>query len=73
MVGTSRRLVEEEDIPQLSYLQAVVKETLRLYPPVPVTIRESRQSCKIGGRLRRAMQNNCGNQSLCNYERPSSV
>ncbi|CAK9322401.1 unnamed protein product [Citrullus colocynthis] len=49
VVGTSRRLVEEEDIPQLSYLQAVVKETLRHYPPVSVTIRESRQSCKIGG------------------------
>nr|URF53680.1 cytochrome P450 [Trichosanthes cucumerina] len=49
LVGTSGRLVEEEDIPQLPYLQAVVKETLRLHPPAPVIIRECRQSCKIRG------------------------
>lgn len=30
-------------------MQAVVKETLRLYPPGPVTTRECRQNCKING------------------------
>uniref|UniRef100_A0A7N2LAW6 Cytochrome P450 n=1 Tax=Quercus lobata TaxID=97700 RepID=A0A7N2LAW6_QUELO len=48
IVGKTR-LVEESDIPNLPYLQAVVKETLRLYPPGPVTTRECRQNCKING------------------------
>ncbi|KAA8520262.1 hypothetical protein F0562_014518 [Nyssa sinensis] len=48
VVGKSR-LVEESDIPSPPYLQAVVKEALRLYPPGPVTTRECRQHRKIQG------------------------
>ncbi|KAI5341672.1 hypothetical protein L3X38_009547 [Prunus dulcis] len=48
VVGNSR-LVGETDIPNLPYLQAVVKESLRLYPPCPVVIRKCRQNCKIKG------------------------
>uniref|UniRef100_A0A2N9HDI5 Cytochrome P450 n=1 Tax=Fagus sylvatica TaxID=28930 RepID=A0A2N9HDI5_FAGSY len=45
----STRLVEESDVSSLPYLQAVVKEALRLHPPGPVVVRESREDCKIKG------------------------
>ncbi|KAJ9153099.1 hypothetical protein P3X46_026583 [Hevea brasiliensis] len=48
VVGTNR-LVEDSDIPNLHYLQAVVKETLRLYPLVPAIPRKCREDCQIGG------------------------
>ncbi|XP_047315585.1 cytochrome P450 CYP82D47-like [Impatiens glandulifera] len=44
------RLVEESDIPNLVYLQAVLKESLRLYPPAPLGgPREVTQDCVVGG------------------------
>ncbi|KAH7850949.1 hypothetical protein Vadar_004958 [Vaccinium darrowii] len=30
--------IEESDIPQLPYLQAIVKETMRLHPPAPLLV-----------------------------------
>ena len=38
VVGLNRlvRLVQESDIPQLKYIQAIVKETFRLHPTVPL-------------------------------------
>ncbi|KAK9157009.1 hypothetical protein Scep_003586 [Stephania cephalantha] len=42
------RLVEESDIPNLPYLQAIVKETLRLHPTGPIIVRESTEDCAIG-------------------------
>lgn len=43
------RLVKESDIPNLPYLQAVVKETLRMHPPTPIFAREAMRSCQVDG------------------------
>lgn len=44
------RLVQESDIPKLAYLQAIVKETMRLFPSGPLGgPRELIQECTIGG------------------------
>ncbi|XP_062167331.1 cytochrome P450 93A3-like [Alnus glutinosa] len=48
VVGKSR-LVEESDITNLPYLQAIVKETLRLHPTGPIIVRESSEHCTVGG------------------------
>ncbi|KAF8402137.1 hypothetical protein HHK36_013089 [Tetracentron sinense] len=44
------RFVEESDIKNLVYLQAIVKETLRLYPAGPLSVpREAMEDCHVGG------------------------
>ncbi|XP_062024785.1 cytochrome P450 CYP82J17-like [Rosa rugosa] len=44
------RWVEDTDIKNLVYLQAIVKETLRLYPPAPLSVpHEAMEDCKVGG------------------------
>ncbi|KAK7316394.1 hypothetical protein VNO77_35407 [Canavalia gladiata] len=44
------RCINESDISKLVYLQAIVKETLRLYPPAPLsTSREFTENCILGG------------------------
>ncbi|GLJ52546.1 hypothetical protein SUGI_1118160 [Cryptomeria japonica] len=44
------RLVENSDIPQLTYLQANLKETMRLYPPGPILgPHKSIEACMVGG------------------------
>jgi cytochrome P450 len=46
----SERQVEESDIKNLVYIQAIIKETLRLYPAGPLSVpHESMESCNLGG------------------------
>ncbi|XP_071933858.1 cytochrome P450 CYP82J17-like [Coffea arabica] len=42
------RWVEESDIKNLVYLQAIVKETMRLHPPAPVPMpRQADEDCNV--------------------------
>ncbi|KAJ7976844.1 Cytochrome P450 [Quillaja saponaria] len=43
------RVVLESDIANLPYIQAVVKETLRLHTPASIVARQSSESCNIVG------------------------
>ncbi|CAL8177918.1 unnamed protein product [Prunus armeniaca] len=44
------RWVQESDLPNLKYLQAILKETLRVYPPGPLTgLREATEDCHLAG------------------------
>ena len=48
VLGT-RTEMEESDIAQLPYLQAVVKETLRLHPPVSLSFYRAMAAVQVGG------------------------
>lgn len=45
----SDRLIDDSDIPNLPYLQAVVKETLRVHPPLPLVFRKCREDSVVNG------------------------
>ncbi|GAB2269748.1 hypothetical protein Dimus_004670 [Dionaea muscipula] len=49
-VAKGREKVEESDLPKLSYLKAVLKESFRLHPPAPLLVpRETTEDCQVMG------------------------
>ncbi|KAF5947858.1 hypothetical protein HYC85_013815 [Camellia sinensis] len=49
MLGKAACL-DEQDLPKLSYLQNIINETLRLFPPAPLLVpHESSEDCTLCG------------------------
>ncbi len=43
------RLPALQDLPNLPYLEMVVKESMRMYPPAFITTRDAHEDCELGG------------------------
>ncbi|KAK7312505.1 hypothetical protein VNO77_36410 [Canavalia gladiata] len=46
-VTGNKRLVCEADSPNLPYIHAIIKETMRLHPPIPMIMRKGIEDCMV--------------------------
>ncbi|CAG4937137.1 unnamed protein product [Colias eurytheme] len=47
LYGDSDRLIEKDDFPKLQYLERVIKESMRLFPPVPFIVRTATEDSPL--------------------------
>ncbi|CAI8616528.1 unnamed protein product [Vicia faba] len=50
-VTRNERLVCEADSSNLPYIHAIIKETMRLHPPIPMLMRKGSKDCVVDGKM----------------------
>ncbi|ESQ35511.1 hypothetical protein EUTSA_v10009445mg, partial [Eutrema salsugineum] len=48
-LGPGKKIITEEDVNKVDYLQLILKETFRLHPPIPLVTRQTMSHVKIQG------------------------
>ena len=48
-IGGKKGFRDEDDIEKLPYLKALMKETMKLHPPIPLIPRATLENCSVNG------------------------